>query len=239
MCSMWVPAVLGEMTSRAATSLFEAHGDQAEDLDLPASQSGGTADAARRPVAGDTQDGFHRLAVEPSGANVVTKLGRGFVVRAGPAVWSRLEHRLVHVGGGENPCGTGDGRARQAAGIAGTVEVFAYLHRDLPERGERGRTPQHPLGQVRVQPDALPLRCRQRAGLVPDRVRHPEVAEARHQRGAPHGGDLVVRRAERGRRTRCQLGNRSRVTDRVRRLEVDESADRGERLVAFSRGQRA
>ena len=64
MCSMWLPAVLGEITRRAAISLLdESAGDQAEYLDLACGQT--------RPVL----RGVARIAVTGCGEHRLDGVG--------------------------------------------------------------------------------------------------------------------------------------------------------------------
>ena len=86
--------------------------------------------------------------------------------------------------------------AVEAPRVAGTVEPLAVLHGDAPERGERFGLVQHPLGEVRVQPHPLPLAGGQRTRLVPDRVGHPEPAEAGDEPGAAQRLHVVGRQPE-------------------------------------------
>ena len=61
--------------------------------------------------------------------------------------------------------------------LAGEDVPLAVLDRDCGERGERIRLPQHPLGHVRLEADALPLARGERPALVPDRVRHAQAPQ--------------------------------------------------------------
>ena len=47
------------------------------------------------------------------------------------------------------------------------------------ERRERGGLLQHPLGEIGLHAHPFPLAGAERPGLVPDRVRHAQPAEAR------------------------------------------------------------
>ena len=66
------------------------------------------------------------------------------------------------------------------------------LDGDACERRKGGRLPKHPLGQVRLQAQAFPLACAERAALVPDRVRHAEPAEVVDQPGPSQQPHLVL-----------------------------------------------
>ena len=82
------------------------------------------------------------------------------------------------------------------------------LHGDRAERRERRRLVQHPLGQVGVQADPLPLAGAERPRLVPDRVRDAQPAEAVDEPGAPQRR----RRRRRGRPSRCPASAASSAT---------------------------
>ena len=80
------------------------------------------------------------------------------------------------------------------------------LHCDRTERRKHRRLLEHPLGQIRVQPHALPLAGAERPALVPDRVRDPEPAKVVHQPGATERPQLRFGDAElrAGRRWRAR-----------------------------------
>jgi len=105
---------------------------------------------------------------------------------------ARLAHRLVGVGGCDDPRGPRDRVGREAARVAGAVEALALLDGDAAERGERLGLVEHALGHVGMHAHALPLAGAERAGLVPDRVRHAEATEVVHEAGAAHGADLAL-----------------------------------------------
>ena len=75
-----------------------------------------------------------------------------------------------------------------------------------------------------MQAHALPLAGAERALLVPDRIRDAEPAEVVDEPRAPQ--HLRVRQAQPRARLRDEVGDRSRVAEGVRRLEVDEVGDR-------------
>jgi hypothetical protein len=104
------------------------------------------------------------------------------------------------------------------------------LDRDRSEGREGSGLPEHALGEVRVETDALPLAGAERSLLVPDRIRDAQPAEIVEIAGAPHGrrelGQPVLHRPARG-----ELGDRLRVAEQVRRLQVDEVRDGEQRSV--------
>ena len=107
---------------------------------------------------------------------------------------SFLAHRLVGVGGAEDPGERRDGAAGQASRVAGSVEAFALLHDDPGQRGEGIGLLEHPLGVVGVQPHPFPLAGAERAGLVPDRVGDTQPPELVHEPGSVQRRHLVARR---------------------------------------------
>ena len=144
---------------------------------------------------------------------------------------ARLAHCLVGVGGPEQPRGAADRGAGQRARIAGAVEPLAQLNGDRPERGERLGLVEHPLGQIRVHPDALPLSSPQRARAVPNRVRHPQPAEAVDEARAAQRSHLGLGEPELLARACGEIGDRLGVPQPVGRLDVDRRRDRGERSI--------
>ena len=101
---MWLPAVLGEITRRAAISLFDSStGDQPQHLDLARGQPGRPFAAAHDAVAGGGEHRFDRIGVEASccAHRCGARLPRLSSVR-GFAVRPRFAHRLVGVGRAEH-----------------------------------------------------------------------------------------------------------------------------------------
>ena len=88
-----------------------------------------------------------------------------------------------------------------------------------------------------MQPDPFPLARAEPAGLVPDRVRHADAADVVDQAGAPQRAHLGLCKPEVPGRHRREVGDRRRVAQRVRRLEVDEVRDRQQRRVELLAGQ--
>src|SRR3954451_10052814 len=73
--------------------------------------------------------------------------------------------------------------------------------------------------------------------LVPDAVGHTEAAVAAYERRSAHRADLRLGRAKRGGGAGNKVGDGDRVAEGVGRFQVDEPADRDERLVALDSGQ--
>ena len=125
----------------------------------------------------------------------------------------RLAHRLVGVGGGEDPGRAGDRRRRRARAGSRSRRGARGAGPRSRQRRERRRLAQHALGQVRVQPHALPLAGAERPALVPDRVRDPEPAEVVHEPGAAQRPHLGLGQARAARRPR-RRGRRPRARGR-------------------------
>ena len=84
---------------------------------------------------------------------------------------TRLAHRLVGVGGGEDARLARDPGAGEPSRVAGSVEALPMLHGNRGQRRKRLRLAQHAIGQIRLETDALPLAGAERSALVKDRVR--------------------------------------------------------------------
>ena len=111
--------------------------------------------------------------------------------------------------------------------------------RDGVQDGQSRRAAQHLLGQHRVKLDPIELGSRERAGLVPDRVRHHGRAEVVHERRPAERGDVLLGEAEHPGRVGRELGAATAVPAHVRRLEVDEVGDDGQGVVELVAGQHA
>ena len=71
MCSMWLPAVFGEITSRCGDLLVRQPArDEAQHVDLARGQTAGPSRRRAHAMAGGAEDGLDRVAVEPAGADV-------------------------------------------------------------------------------------------------------------------------------------------------------------------------
>src|ERR1700744_3617321 len=101
MCSRWVLAVFGEMTSSAAISLFDM--PRARRRRTSTSRSVRPAGPSRFFVVGGGggEDGGRGVGVDAPGADVVAQLHSRPVGAHRGAVGARFEARLVAVGGGE------------------------------------------------------------------------------------------------------------------------------------------
>ena len=118
------------------------------------------------------------------------------------------------------------GLTRQRAVVPRAVDPLVVRRRRLDERRQRAAAHEDALGGVRVQPDLLPLRGRQRAGLVPDPVRDAHPAEVVHE-GRP--AEPATRRAVEPGVPACRLRerrDRPRVAADPGRLEIGEVSER-------------
>ena len=191
--------------------------------------------ATRWPAASRTAS-----TASPSRRPARTSAASSAAASAGWPGWPvrpRLAHRLVGLRRAEHPGQPGDRAAGKPARVPAAVEALPQLHRDLAERRQRSRLPQHALGQVGRHPDPLPVAGAQRPRLVQDRVRHAEPAVAVDKAGPAQQVCLLRRQAEPAPGRFGQLRDRDRVAERERRFQVDEVADGRQRAVQFSRRQ--
>ena len=216
---------LGDLLVRPAL------GQQLEHLDLPRREPGRPLAPPRYAVARAGQYRVGRLRVAGPGRDVGAQLRRRLVAGELRPVGARLAHRLVGVGGPEQPCWAADGGAGQRGRIAGAVEPLAQLNGDRPERSERPGLMEHPLGQMRVHADAFPLSSAQRAGAVPNRVRHPQPAEAVDEARATKRSHLGLGEPELLARACREIGHRLGVPQPVRRLDIDRRRNRCQRSI--------
>jgi hypothetical protein len=189
------------------------------------------------PITGRFEHRVYGRAVQAPGPDLGPQLHHGRLGGPGRAVRPGLAHRGVRVRGAEHPGEPGDRAAGQPPRIPAAVQPLAVLHRDLPQRRQRGRLVQHALGQVRVHPDPLPVARAERPGPVPDRVRDPEAAEPVHEPGPAQLLDLLRRQAQQAAGVLRQFRYRDRMAQRERRLQVHEVRDGRQRPVGLVRRQ--
>src|SRR5207253_8859543 len=89
--------------------------EQDEDLDLPRGKTGWPFASARDAVAGGAQNRVDRFCVEPPLLDVTAQLGGRLLGRAFGSMGTRLAHRLVGLGGGEDPSRARDRGASESA----------------------------------------------------------------------------------------------------------------------------
>ena len=115
--------------------------------------------------------------------------------------------------------------------VAGPVTFLMVRARDRVQRGQRRRAAQHLLGQHRVKLDAVELRARERAGLVPDGVGHPGGTEIVQQSGPAECRDGFLGEPKHLGGAGTQLRASPAVSGHVRRFQVDEVRRQGEGVV--------
>ena len=114
---MWLRAVLGEITSRAAISLLgQAPGDQPQHVDLAGREAGRPFPPPGHPMAGGAENRLDHVAVHAAGLH----LGRNSLAAAsgarGVAMRTWLAHGLVGVGRPQHPGRQRDRRLRTSRG---------------------------------------------------------------------------------------------------------------------------
>ena len=194
----------------------------------------------RRRAAGLAGGGEHGVDLDPSeaaGVDLVEQLRRR--VRRGErrAVGPVLGHGVVGVGGGQQPSAEVELVSRRAAVVAGAVGALVVAGGDVGERGQQRAAAQDPLAQVGVQADPFPLLGAERAGTIPDPVRHADAPDVVHQRGAAER-DGVARRTARPRpaAATARAATPGRVAAEERRLQVGEVGHRGRARASSSSG---
>ena len=85
------------------------------------------------------------------------------------------------------------------------------LDGDRSQPRENRRTGEHPLGQVRMQPNTFHLGQRERTWLVPDRVGHRQPTQIMNQRRPPDQPDVGQSHSWCG--GPGQIGHSARVAD--------------------------
>ncbi len=147
-------------------------------------------------MAGDLEHRVDGGTVHPTGAHLGPKLGGRVVCAERGTIRARLPHRLIGIGRAEDPAGAGDRRTGETPRVARPIEPLAVLHRDAPERRERFGLVEHPFGQVRVKPDALPVPGGEGAGLSQIAFDTPSRPNPRDEAGAEQRLHFVGRHPE-------------------------------------------
>ena len=195
---MWLRAVFGEITRRLAISLArQAPRQEAQNVHLAGCQPRRPLATSRHPVPGGTEYGLHRVTVEPPRLDLGAQLGRGLLRRQSIPVRTGLAHRLIRVDRTQDPRRYRDRPARQAPGVARTVETLSVLRPRSPQAEPAQRT-----GAASARSDtgaSAPVShspAPERSALVPDGVGDPEPADTVDQPGAAERPHLVSRHAE-------------------------------------------
>lgn len=126
------------------------------------------------------QHGRDRFAVEATGTGLSLQNLRAGGSRERAAMRAGFGHRVVDVGGGENP-----GRHRQRLGVQAVrvtraVQSLVVQSGQGTDLGERCRSGQDALRQVRVGAHPFPLTDIPVRGFVPHRGRNSDAAEIVH-----------------------------------------------------------
>ena len=98
------------------------------------------------------------------------------------------------------------------------------LDRNPRDGRQRLRLPQHPVGHIRLEANALPFADAERPRLVEDRIRDPETPETVDEPARRSRTTSPCGRARR-RGLRRKLGDSLGVAEEVGRLEIDERRD--------------
>ena len=230
MCSTWLPTVLGEITSRCGDLLVgEAARQQPQHLDLARRQAR-PARSRRRgtrwpaaPSTASTASASRRPAVTSARSSAAAS-----PAAARRPMGTRLAHRLVGVGGAEHPRRAA--RSRRRRGRAGSRSRPAA--RGAGRRSRRAAPAPRDWWSMR----SVRYGCRrtrshspraERPGLVPDRVRDSRAARGRARaRRAAASARRASASPSRCPASAARSATALRVTERVRRLQVDEVRDR-------------
>ena len=152
---------------------------------------------------------------------------------------ARLAHRLIRVGGAQDPRRQRDRGAGQPARVARSRRAARGA---APRSRRAARAPRTGWSMRSVRYGCMRTRSHspaaERSALVPDRVRDAEPAEVVDQPGAPERARLGRRQPELGAGGRGEVADRPRVPQRVRRLQVDEVGDRQQGRVEAARPRR-
>ena len=170
--------------------------------------------------------------ISPELANRVN-LAQRFPVRA------PLQHRMVGVGGSQDPCPCRQHRSADCAVIAGGVHPLVMGGREQADAAQRLWPVEDPLDVVDVQPHPLNLVGGQRPRLCPQRTRNPEPADVVYERGPIRQGCIRCRQVHHLGGTSNEFSCAPRVPGKERAPKIAEVANRLERAVEFVVGQRS
>jgi hypothetical protein len=127
---------------------LQAAGQQPKDLGLPLGEAGWPLDPRDAPPDGLHHRG-HRVGVQPSSARLLADGLGGLVWRERPAVRPRLGHRVIGVGGGQQPGGARERRGGRPPVVAGAVEPLVVEGGDRRETSKERRAGKDALGPGR------------------------------------------------------------------------------------------
>ena len=146
-------------------------------------------------------------------------------------MWAVLGHRVVGIGGGQQPSAEVELIGLGAAVIPGAIGALVVAGGHVGVGGEEPAPTKHSFTEVGVEPDPLPLLGAERAGVIPDAARHPDTPDVVHQRGLTHRGRVRVGQARGSRGGVSESGDTSRMPSQPHRLQIGEIRHRGERTV--------
>ena len=216
MCSMWLPAVFGEMTSRCGDLLVrKAPREEPQDLDLARRQPrrarrGGVA--TRWPAAPSTASTASR--VEPSRSALGPQLCGRVVGGARGAVRPRLAHRLVRVGRAEDACRREIAGAREPTRIARSRRAARGAAR-RPRRAARARRTGAASARSGTGASARAPTRRRRAGRACPRSRSTRRAARSRAPARPAAASRRRRPRRRAVRRRRPRARRPRANARA------------------------
>ena len=118
---------------------------------------GQVARPRRHAVSGRGEYGVDRLRAQTALVRLARRLGLGVGGVERGAVRSSLSHRLVAVGGGEDPRRSAEPRRLRFAVVTGAVEPLMMATGQVADGRQCGRVGERALGEVRVQLHALPV----------------------------------------------------------------------------------
>src|SRR5262245_25390758 len=113
-------------------------------------------------MTGDAEHRMHRVMIEETGSHLATQLVRRLLGTLGGTRGTWLGQGVIDVCRSQHPRGHWQHTGGQSAMVAGAIQALVVLcgkWSDLPKPAEPR---QHTLGIVGMQPNALPLRVRER-----------------------------------------------------------------------------
>jgi len=168
-------------------------------------------------VAGGNENGAGRTWLEHASGFEAAQLGGGLVVGESRPICALARHADVDLRRGEDAGRPITGVRAEPPVVARPVALLVMTRCSRRQGGEGRRATEHLLGEHRVKLDAVELRPRERAGLVPDRVRHGARAEVVEESRPANGGRVLVGEPEDAGGVCRELGTSRRRRRRRRR----------------------
>ena len=199
------PTVFGEMPSAAATCLLA----WPRAISRSTSTSRSVSPAGRLicggrvacPAAASTASTSSR--VNRPASTSATSCVRRVLCGQRRTVRTVLGHRVVRIGGRQQPSAEVEPIRLGAAVVPGAVGSFVVAGGDVGVRGEEAAAAEHSFAEVRMEADPFPLLGAERAGVIPDAARHADTPDVVHQRRPTDG-----RRIRRGQASCARGGDR-------------------------------